>query len=65
MKVFKALSYSPSRMYEGLVQQIRAVSDDLTAPMLVELVSFLAIAPMFHLIESYHHLHKSRVEGMM
>ena len=58
MKVAKALSYSPSRMHEGLVQQIRAVSDDLTAPMLVELVSFLATVQMVHRIESYYHLHK-------
>ncbi len=59
LKVAKALSYSPSRMTPELVKQMRAMSDVLTAPMLVELVSFLATIQMVHRIEVYNHVARS------
>ena len=56
LKAAKALSYSPSRMTPVLVEQIRASSDVLTAPMLIELVSFLATIQMLHRIEVFNHV---------
>jgi len=58
LKVAKALSYSPSRMTPALVEKIRAMSDVLTAPMLIELVSFLATIQMLHRIEVFNHVVK-------
>lgn len=55
LKVGKALSYSPSRVTESLVQEIRECPE-LTAAMLVELVSFLATVQMLHRIESFYNV---------
>ena len=58
LRVAKALSYSPSRMRPSLVEQMRAKSNVLTPPMLVELVSFLATIQMMHRIEIFNHIVK-------
>mmetsp|Transcript_22143 Transcript_22143/g.23698 ORF Transcript_22143/g.23698 Transcript_22143/m.23698 type:complete len:234 (-) Transcript_22143:375-1076(-) len=58
LKVAKALSYSPSHMTPAMVEQIRAMSDVLTASMLIELVSFLATIQMLHRIEVFNHVVK-------
>jgi hypothetical protein len=54
-KVGKELSYAPSRVTESLVQEIRECPE-LTAAMLVELVSFLATVQMLHRIESFYNI---------
>jgi hypothetical protein len=55
LKVGKDLSYAPSRITESLVQEIRECPE-LTAAMLVELVSFLATVQMLHRIESFYNV---------
>lgn len=53
LKVGTALSFAPSRMTPEIVETIRN-QQALTAPMLVELVSFLATVQMIHRIESFY-----------
>lgn len=53
LRVSKALSYTPSRMHAGLVEEIRE-SEELTPGAVVELVSFLAAIQMMHRIVSYN-----------
>ena len=55
LKVGKALSYAPSGMTESLVREIRECPE-LTAAMLVELVSFLATVQMLHRFESFYNV---------
>jgi hypothetical protein len=60
LKVGTALSFSPSRMTPEIVDTIRK-QQALTAPMLVELVSFLATVQMIHRIESFYNTIQSTV----
>jgi hypothetical protein len=54
LRLTKALSYTPNRVSPKLVQDLRDHASVLTAPMLVELVSFLAPLQMLHRIEMYY-----------
>ena len=55
LKITKRVSFTPNRVTPRLVQEIRDFSS-LTAPMLVELVSFLAMIQMIHRIEVFYHV---------
>ena len=55
LKLTKAVSYSPNRVTPSLVKELRDNMDMITAPMLVEIVAFLAIVQCLHRIESFYH----------
>ena len=55
LKITKRVSFTPNRVTPRLVQEIRDFPS-LTAPMLVELISFLAMIQMIHRIEVFYHV---------